>query len=198
MNDKIIVILGYPGIGKHKLSKYLTKHWGIPHIKSYTTKPPTRWDYWKYHFIDDEEFNRRELEGELSLLRIIKIPSDDEYLYRDHKFAVAKDDLAGGGSIILNWDGYADLLSLKQDDVIAFLLEAEEDNVLSLVENDLDTLASQLSAEVRTRLALEENIQFSDRKFIDKMAKQFKIYKIDADFPEEDFHDYVEVILKEN
>lgn len=198
MSNRIIVLLGYPGVGKYKLGKYLERVWGVPLIKTYTTKPPTRWDYWKYNFISSEEFNRRVSEGELILVRTIRIPSQGEYLYIEHKFAVSKPEIEAGGSISLNWEGYTDLLSFRQENLFAFLLDADEEDIIELVEADLDTKASHMSAQVRARLAIEENKILGDKDFIDQLAQHFKIYVIDANLPKEEFHEYVDLVLKEN
>lgn len=123
MPNTLYVLLGFPGTGKTELCQYLEDEHGVERIKTCTSKPPTRWDYDKYRFMSPEEFNRREKSNELKLVRTVAFPDTGDYVYKVHKYGTNSSDIEKGGSIILNWDGYTDILSERQEDVVAILLD---------------------------------------------------------------------------
>lgn len=198
MGKKLYVILGFPGVGKTELCEYLDLAHGIKRIKTCTSKPSTRWDHDKYRFMSPEEFNRRESAGELKLVRTVKFPSGGDYLFKTHKYGTSSCDLEKGGSIILNWDGYTDILSTRQEDVIAILLDIPQEEILERLKEDGDTRASILDAEARYASSLKENAALLDSNRIHNFAMSFPLYILDASLPKQELHELVDIIVKEN
>lgn len=197
MKNKLVVILGFPGTGKQKIVRYLSKEHSLKHIRTYTTKPPTRVDYRDYHFLSNDEFTRRLDDNEFVMIRTVRIPDQGEYIYKEHKYAVSKKDLEIGGCIILNWDGYTDLLSVKQD-VVALLLEKDLDEFPRNKNTNKSEVEDVSALNLFNKFSFEENKILTDDTFIDKMAKEFRIYKIDASLPENELHNLVDLVIKEN
>lgn len=58
MSDKIALFIGPSGSGKTTIAEYLTKHYGLTQIESYTTRAP-RYDGEVGHiFVSNEEFDK--------------------------------------------------------------------------------------------------------------------------------------------
>src|SRR5690554_2437712 len=74
----LIVVLGVSGSGKSELVSDMCEAYKVQRIKTFTTKPPSKWDATKYNFITKEDFETRFKRGELTLVKEVTVPSDDD------------------------------------------------------------------------------------------------------------------------
>lgn len=196
--NRVVVLLGFPSKEVLELAKYLEEAHGLRKFKTYTTKSPSRIDYLDYNFVTNTEFNRREKEGQFELLRVIQVPiSSSEYVSLEHKYGLSKKDVKKGGVKIMNWDGYTDLLSTGHNNIVAFLIETDLDD-LYYPDHDEHSSEDTVSKALRDRFLVDENKILLDRDFMDSMAKTFPIYKINASLPKNDIRKFVDQVLKEN
>lgn len=58
MSDKIALFIGPSGSGKTTIAEYLTKHYGLTQIESYTTRAPRYEGEVGHIFVSNEEFDK--------------------------------------------------------------------------------------------------------------------------------------------
>ena len=193
-NGLLIVVLGVSGSGKSDLVEDLCEAYKVHRIKTFTTKPPSKWDATKYRFVTQREFDEKLKRGELTLLKKDTVPSNDELYVSKYHYYGAEDTIIGdGGIIILDWEGYTDLLSMRQSNVIAFLLNTDVSSAyfkkLSSSPEDADSRDKFLSSLVSSG-------EVFNSKLIDELSLDFPIYKINAKVPRDEIFQQVDSILK--
>lgn len=193
-NGLLVIVLGISGSGKSDLVNKMVSEYKVNKIKTYTTQPVTRWDAGKYHFINIDKFQEMQANKELSLIRKVSVPSDDVmYTEKFHMYGAHPESLKGGGIIILDWEGYSRLLSYRQSNIVAFILEADVGAAYrrKVVEHPhIDDF------EVMFERLLKDNSGVYDYPLIDRLVKDFRIYKIDAESGQDNIFQTVDTILK--
>lgn len=190
----LIVILGIGGSGKSALATDLSNAYFTPRIRTYTTKPPSKWDAEKYRFISTEVFEFKRKRGDLTLVKKVTVPSnDDVYVSKYHYYGTDDSIIHKGGIIVLDWEGYIDLLSMRQSNMVAFILEID---INTAYRRKLSSSPIDIDARDNYFKRLTEEKELLNPVLIDNLALDFKIYKIDAKSGRDKVFREVDSVLK--
>ena len=114
----MIVIAGASASGKTEAAKLLAKKYGITKIITTTTRPMRQGEVDKrdYFFVSKEEFER-----------MIQDDKFVEYtLYNGNMYGSTKDQIADNRCVVIDPAGLRSYIALKNDSIVTFFLEADE------------------------------------------------------------------------
>lgn len=174
----LFIISGPSGTGKTTLCRMIEHRLQIPHVISYTTRPPRKNEIEgkDYHFINDEEFNRMKQEG-----AFLEFASVHGYQYGTPSKMVEEAQKSGKDLILdLDTEGALTIQSKKPESILIFLDIVDE------------TLAERLG-----KRGTEQDDKMKKRLEQAKFERQFKSrynYQIQNENLEQTYHDIMQII----
>jgi guanylate kinase len=182
----MLVLIGEMSRGKSVISKELNKI-GLKSIVSYTTRPPRlgEVDGIDYHFIDNNDFIRKNNEGFFAETTQYTInTSSGEKIWR---YGTSKDSCSQEGVLIINPEGVRTLIASldKLNEVIVFYITCDEDIARERLKQRGDD-----PTEVERRIS-QDKIDFEDIEYV----KDFTFIN-DGSYPSKDIAEMIMIAYK--
>lgn len=115
----MIVLVGASASGKTEVAKYLKKHYDIKKVVTHTTRTPrtNEVDGIDYHFVTKTTF--------------LKLKKDNYFVevteYNHNYYGTSKNEVADDKVLIVDPNGLASFLALKDPKIVTFYLKADDD-----------------------------------------------------------------------
>ncbi len=115
----MIVLVGASASGKTEVAKYLKKHYDIKKVVTHTTRTPrtNEVDGIDYHFVTKTTF--------------LKLKKDNFFVevteYNHNYYGTSKNEVADDKVLIVDPNGLASFLALKDPKIVTFYLKADDD-----------------------------------------------------------------------
>lgn len=150
----MIVIAGASASGKTEVAKLLAKKYGICKIITTTTRPMRKNEVngRDYFFVSKEEFERKIAAGEFVEFTI----------YNGNFYGSTKDQIGNDKCVVIDPAGLKSYIALKNDSIVTFFLEADEqtrkkrmemrgddrEKITSRIKNDREAFKKENIAKV--------------------------------------------------
>lgn len=149
-NDRMILLIGPSASGKTEISKDLSLRYGMLKVITHTTRAPRPGEIYgvDYYFVQEEDFLQLEKRGFFV----------ETTLYNGHHYGCSKNEIADDKVVVVDPNGLASFLALKDPTVVTFFLKAAKKTRLERMKKRGDSPES-----VKERI-LNDEMAFSEDK----------------------------------
>lgn len=182
----MIVLVGESASGKSSIEAYLVKNHGYKKIVSYTTRKPRvgEVDGVDYHFISDEEFDKRKEQGFFI----------ETAIYNNWQYGTAKEDYTNDKIAVLTPHGLRQLKKIKDIRITAIYINVpRRDRLIKILQrgDDIEEAYRRNLSDVGQFDGIQDETDFmicnpNYERTIPEMAEQ--VLKIDKVFPVDNIH----------